>query len=92
MPTWQELPTAQPLAQHGEIGNGRADEGRVAHSHSKPANQLSSDSQERILRRLAQHGEIGNGRSVESRGSDAISTKQDRGQTYLLRRLARDAP
>lgn len=44
---------AQPLAHHGEIGNGRADESRVAYSHSKPARQLSSDSQERILRRLA---------------------------------------
>ena len=44
---------AQPLAQHGEIGNGRGDESRVADSHSKSASQLSSDSQERILRRLA---------------------------------------
>jgi hypothetical protein len=26
-----------PLAQHGEIGNGRADESRVADGHSKPA-------------------------------------------------------
>ena len=44
---------AQPLAYHGEIGNGRGDESRVAISHSKPVNQLSSDSHERILRRLA---------------------------------------
>lgn len=44
---------AQPLAQHGEIGNGRVDESRVADRHSKPANQLSSESEERILRRLA---------------------------------------
>jgi hypothetical protein len=41
---------------------------------------------------LAAHGEIGNGRADESRGSNATSTKQDRGQAYLLRRLARDAP
>jgi len=41
---------------------------------------------------LAAHGEIGNGRADESRGSNATSTKQDRGQSYLLRRLARDAP
>ncbi len=28
---------AQPLAAHGEIGNGRKDESRVADRHSKPA-------------------------------------------------------
>ena len=39
---------------------------------------------------LAAHGEIGNGRKDESRGSNA--TSKDRGQAYLLRRLARDAP
>lgn len=44
---------AQPLAHHGEIGNGRADESRLANGQSKPAEQLSSNSQERILRRLA---------------------------------------
>jgi hypothetical protein len=43
----------QPLAAPGAIGNGRADESRVANRHSKPANQLSSDSQERLLRRIA---------------------------------------
>jgi hypothetical protein len=40
---------------------------------------------------LAQHGEIGNGRADESRGSDRTSTRGET-QTYLLRRLARDAP
>jgi hypothetical protein len=44
---------AKPLAQHGKIGNGRADESRVDIVHSKPTNQLNSNSQERILRRLA---------------------------------------
>ena len=39
---------------------------------------------------LAAHGEIGNGRKDESRGSDA--TSKDRGQSYLLRRIARDQP
>lgn len=43
----------QPLARHGEIGNGRADESRVAVRHSKPVSRLSSESQERLLRRLA---------------------------------------
>lgn len=41
---------AQPLAIQGEIGNGRS---RVANGHSKPVSQQSSNSQERILRRLA---------------------------------------
>lgn len=44
---------AQPLAAHGAIGNGRKVESRVAISHSKPANQLSSNSWDRILPRLA---------------------------------------
>ena len=44
---------AQPLAAHGEIGNGRKGESRVADSHSKPANQVSSDSWDRIMPRLA---------------------------------------
>jgi len=44
---------AQPLAQHGEIGNGRADENRVAVRHSKPASKVSSESWDRILPRLA---------------------------------------
>ena len=39
---------------------------------------------------LAAHGEIGKGRKDESRGSDA--TSKDRGQSYLLRRIARDQP
>ena len=43
----------QPLAAHGEIGNGRKDESRVADRHSKPANQVSSESWDRILHRLA---------------------------------------
>ena len=38
---------------HGEIGNGRKNESRVDNVHSKSANQLNSNSQERILRRLA---------------------------------------
>ena len=41
---------------------------------------------------LAHHGEIGNGRAVESRGSDRTSTARGETQSYLLRRLARDAP
>jgi plasmid stabilization system protein ParE len=41
---------------------------------------------------LAKHGEIGNGRADESRGSDATSTGQGRGRSYLLRRIARDQP
>ncbi len=44
---------AQPLAAPGEIGNGRPGESRVAIGHSKPANQLSSNSWDRILPRLA---------------------------------------
>ena len=44
---------AQPLAAHGEIGNGRGDQSRVAIRHSKPTNQLSSESWGRILPRLA---------------------------------------
>jgi hypothetical protein len=48
-----ELQQQDPMAQHGKIGNGRADESRVADSHSRPVSRLSSDSQERILRRLA---------------------------------------
>lgn len=44
---------AQPFAHHGEIGNGRADESRVAIGHSTPASQLSSNSWGRILPRLA---------------------------------------
>jgi hypothetical protein len=41
---------------------------------------------------LARHGEIGNGRADESRGSVTTSTGQDRGRSYLLRRIARDHP
>lgn len=43
---------------------------------------------------LAHHGEIGNGRADESRDYNVNSTEQVAGnsQTYLLRRLARDAP
>jgi hypothetical protein len=48
-----QMQAAQPLAAHGEIGNGREDESRVADRHSKPTNQLSSDSWDRILPRLA---------------------------------------
>ena len=44
---------AQPTTKHGEIGNGRPSESRVANSHSTPANQVSSDSWDRILPRLA---------------------------------------
>ena len=39
---------------------------------------------------LTKHGEIGNGRADKSRGGN--TTSKDRGQAYLLRRLARDAP
>lgn len=43
---------------------------------------------------LARHGEIGNGRADEGRDYNINSTGQAAGtsQTYLLRRLARDAP
>lgn len=41
---------------------------------------------------LAQHGEIGNGRADESRVDNIKSTEGGTSQTYLLRRLARDAP
>jgi len=41
---------------------------------------------------LAPHGEIGNGRADESRGDNVTSTDRGNSQTYLLRRLARDAP
>lgn len=43
-------------------------------------------------RPLAQHGEIGNGRAEQSRGDNVTSTERGNGQSYLLRRLARDAP
>ena len=43
---------AQPRQLAG-AGNGREDESRVADRHSKPTNQLSSDSWDRILPRLA---------------------------------------
>jgi hypothetical protein len=43
----------QPSTKHGEIGNGRADESRVADRHSKPANKVSSESWDRILPRIA---------------------------------------
>ena len=43
----------RPLAAHGEIGNGRKDESRVAIRHSKPVNRVSSESWDRILPRLA---------------------------------------
>lgn len=42
------------------------------------------------------YGEIGNGRptlqEVTDKGSNATFTRQDRGQAYLLRRIARDQP
>ena len=41
---------------------------------------------------LAAHGEIGNGRKDESRGDNVNSTFSGNSQSYLLRRLARDAP
>ena len=41
---------------------------------------------------LAAHGKIGNGRADESRGDNVTSTERGNGQSYLLRRLARDAP
>ncbi len=69
---------AKPLAAPGEIGNGRGDESRVAISHStKPANKLSSDSQERILRRIARDqpdllNEIGSGKRFKSARAAAI--------------------
>ena len=45
MPTWQELPTAQPQPKQG-IGNGRADEGRDYNINS-------------TAQPLAKYGEIG---------------------------------
>ena len=41
---------------------------------------------------LTKHGEIGNGRADESRGDNITSTERGTAQSYLLRRLARDAP
>jgi hypothetical protein len=41
---------------------------------------------------LAPHGEIGNGRADESRGDNVTPLDRGNSQTYLLRRLARDAP
>lgn len=41
---------------------------------------------------LAAHGEIGNGRADESRADNVRSTDFGNSQSYLLRRLARDAP
>lgn len=69
---------AKPLAAPGEIGNGRSDEGRVANGHStKPASQLSSNSQERILRRIARDqpdllDEIGPSKRFKSARAAAI--------------------
>lgn len=69
---------AKPLAAPGQIGNGRGRKSRVANSHStKPANQLSSDSQERILRRIARDqpdllNEIGHGKRFKSARAAAI--------------------
>jgi len=41
---------------------------------------------------LAAHGEIGNGRKEKSRDDNVNSTFSGNSQSYLLRRLARDAP
>ena len=41
---------------------------------------------------LVAHGEIGNGRKDESRGDNVTSTGRGNGQSYLLRRIARDQP
>ena len=41
---------------------------------------------------LTKHGEIGNGRADESRGDNITSTERGTAQSYILRRLARDAP
>ena len=47
----------EPIAAAGDPleghGGSRVEEGQVVVSHLKPANQLSSDSQERLLRRIA---------------------------------------
>lgn len=42
--------------------------------------------------RMPGHGEIGNGRKDESRGDKITSTDRGTSQSYLLQRLARDAP
>jgi len=66
------------LAAPGEIGNGRGHKSRVANSHStRPANKLSSDSQERILRRIARDqpdllDEIGQDKRFKSARAAAI--------------------
>jgi len=44
---------AQPLAEHRRPTAGEQEANKVANGHSKPINQLSSNSQERILRRIA---------------------------------------
>ena len=41
---------------------------------------------------LTKHGEIGNGRADERRGDNITSTERGTAQSYILRRLARDAP
>jgi len=46
-----ELQEKKPLTKNGEIGNGR--KSRMAIGHATPSDQISSNSQERILRRLA---------------------------------------
>lgn len=43
----------QPLAHHGTNQHSQTEGGGMANGQSKPAEQLSSNSQERILRRLA---------------------------------------
>jgi hypothetical protein len=69
---------AKPLAENGKIGNGRSSEIRVANGHAtRPSNSLSSNSQERILRRIARDqpdllDEIGHGKRFKSARAAAI--------------------
>jgi len=81
----------------GETKEANPDHERSVQQWAKDVLKLLDDSGVRELgasadaaQPLTKHGEIGNGRADESRGS--VTTSKDRGQTYLLRRLARDAP
>lgn len=56
------------------------------------ADELVAAAKAATAQPLAQHGEIGNGRKDETRGDNVTSTERGNGQSYLLRRLARDAP
>lgn len=71
-----ELQGRKRFSHHGTNQHTES-EGGVAISHSKPARQLSSDSQERILRRIARDSpellaDIGKGKRLKSARAAAI--------------------